>query len=62
MKLKIMKKLSPNTFGSYTWNAMELNLVISSEFSSICLCAMAGLYENIGRYVYVNRGFGSCLS
>jgi hypothetical protein len=58
MKLKIMKKLSPNTFGSYTWNAIWSEiLVISSELAQYVYAQWAGLYENIGRYVYV-KGFG----
>jgi predicted MPP superfamily phosphohydrolase len=53
-----MKKFSPNTFGSYGCN-LELKFrVISSGVAQYVYAQWAGLYENIGRYVYVNRGFG----
>jgi hypothetical protein len=59
MKLRIMKKLSPNTGHTHGMQFGIEILVISSEFNNIC--AMAGLYENIGRYV-CKQSFGSCLS
>jgi predicted MPP superfamily phosphohydrolase len=32
--------------------------VTLSESGSICLCTMGWFIRNLGRYVYVNRGFG----
>jgi hypothetical protein len=61
MKLKSWEEFSLNIIRSYARDAIWWDpRLFQVEFSSICL-HNGPLYENLGRYVYVNRVRFSCL-
>jgi hypothetical protein len=60
-EIKITKKLSSNALVIRTVCNLELKSQVM-ELGSVCYMHNNGWYENLGRYIYVNRGFGFMLS